>query len=568
MCDEAAQDLRFANVYEAEGQCRRLKVSGTAALNRLLDTLEPGGPKGQVQIGFTATLQLLGLYKQSGKGWEIDDAQLDNFFRVISQVKRPVVLYLAADHFDSFGPLTRELQKDPQNLLQLRDGKPLTLNYFGYHVIPYTLQTDPHLPVNRYRYAALKHVAKKISALPKEAQSRIVAITFMGELHQMFPDFENGMGSFKDIQVTDYSPASVTGFQRWLEKQFSTIEKLNSATGLSFKSWAEVTAPAKDIRKEKLAHFGEHYDAFADGKLPFSGWLWDPQNQIQKLDLYVDGRMVAPIERGLNRLDVYRAVADITDPNVGFRLDYDFSQLPPGRHLAQAVAEAQGKNYLLGEAPFTVVPRNQSSTAAEPAASLRSLPKVSKLPGVKAWMDLPSSGQDVYFNPLAKLWNQYREWQVQQMLEEFHTRAIQAGLPAAKLFSHQIMPQVNSSWNHNLFAANASLKAQMPWKQGINMYGGTTHSAWMRDYLTRERIADYGVPEFHPQQWKTESVHMTALQAQYDQGARFISPYYFSLVPQRFKGNGFGINRLELGPNNQQDGSHQFYKALIKFAKK
>ena len=50
MCDEAAQDLRFANVYEAEAQCRRLKVSGTAALNRLLDTLEPGGPKGQVQL--------------------------------------------------------------------------------------------------------------------------------------------------------------------------------------------------------------------------------------------------------------------------------------------------------------------------------------------------------------------------------------------------------------------------------------------------------------------------------------------------------------------------------------
>lgn len=549
-------------------QCRSLKVSGTAALNRFLDTLEPGCRKGQVQIGFTATSQLLGLYKQSGKGWEIDDAQLDNFFRVISQVKHPVVLYLAADHFDSFGPLTRELQKDPQNLLQLRAGKPLTLNYFGYHVIPYTLQTDPHLPVNRYRYAALKHVAKKINALPKEEQSRIVAIPFVGELHQMFPDFENGIGSFKDIQVTDHSPASDTGFQRWLEKQFSTIEKLNSVTGLTFKSWTEVTAPAKDIRKEKLAHFGEHYDAFADGKLPFSGWLWDPQKQIQKLDLYVNGRMVAPIERELSRLDVYRAVADITDPNVGFKLDYDFSQLPSGRHLAQVVAEAKGKKYVVGEAPFTVIPRNQSSIATEPAAPLRSMPKVTKLPGVKAWMDLPSSGQDVYFNPLAKLWNQYREWQVQHMLEEFHARAIQAGLPAAKLFSHQIMPQVNSSWNHNLFAANSSLKARMPWKQGINMYGGATHSAWMRDYLARERITDYGIPEFHPQQWKTPSVHTTALQAQYEQGARFISPYYFSLVPQRFKGNGFGINRLELGPHNQQDGSHRFYKALIEFAKK
>ena len=108
----------------------------------------------------------------------------------------------------------------------------------------------------------------------------------------------------------------------------------------------------------------------------------------------------------------------------------------------------------------------------------------------------------------------------------------------------------------------------MPWKQGTNMYGGTTHSAWMRDYMVRERITDYGVPEFHPQQWKTESVHMTALQAQYDQGARLSSPYDLSRVPQRFKGNGFGINRLELGPNNQQDGSHQFYKALIEFAKK
>ena len=52
----------------------------------------------------------------------------------------------------------------------------------------------------------------------------------------MFPDFENGMGSFKDIQVTDYSLASVTGSNSWLEKQFSTIEKLNAATGLNFKS--------------------------------------------------------------------------------------------------------------------------------------------------------------------------------------------------------------------------------------------------------------------------------------------------------------------------------------------
>lgn len=568
MCDEAERDKHITTANEAEARCRQRKTPGSAALNRVLDTLEPGGPKGQVQVGFTATLQLLGIYHRTAKGWEIDDAQVNDFLRLVTQVRRPVVVYLAADHFDSFGPLTRELQKDSQNLMQLRDGKPLDLNYFGYHVIPYTLQTDASIPVNHYRYRALQYVAKKILALPREVQDRIIAINLMGELHHMFPDFSNGMGAYKDIQVTDYNPASVAGFRAWLEKRHNNIARFNAATGMAFPSFKDVPAPGRDIRKEKLSNFGEHYDAFADGTLALSGWLWDPQQKIQQLDLYVDGRYIGPVPQGLNRLDVYRAVETITDPSVGFRYDFDYTTLAPGWHHAQIVAKSAGTRYQLTSVEFAVIARDQSETSDNRAPTLAALPDAKTLPGVRAWMDLPRARQDVYFNPLAREWNLYRQWQVQSLLTKFHNLALQAGLPANKLYSHQIMPRVNSSWNPQLFAADDTLLGTMPWKQGINMYGGATNGTWMRDYLKQQNIADYGVPEFNPQQWKSKGVHLAAMQAQYDQGARFISPYYISLIPDRFRGRDFAINRMELRPENTQDGSNHFYRAIIEFAKR
>ncbi|MCW0038395.1 hypothetical protein OIO03_23150, partial [Acinetobacter baumannii] len=125
LCDEAVADIRIKSMDEAYAFCQQRKLDGSAAVNRLLDTLEPGGPKGNVQIGYTATLQLLGLYQRTAKGWEIDEAKVDSFLNVIRKVQRPVVLYFSADHFDSVGPIAAELAKDPVNLMQLRDGKPL-----------------------------------------------------------------------------------------------------------------------------------------------------------------------------------------------------------------------------------------------------------------------------------------------------------------------------------------------------------------------------------------------------------------------------------------------------------
>jgi hypothetical protein len=569
LCDEAVAQPQMRSIDEAYTYCRQRKLDGAPALSRLLDRLEPGGPRGAVQVGYTATLQLLGLYRSTSKGWAIDPARVDEFLGVISKVQRPVVIYFSADHFDSIGPITEELRRDPRNLMQLRDGKPLELNYFGYRIMPYTLSTDAAIPVNKYRRDALNYVAQRIKKLPKTVQSRIVAYTLAGELHHMFPDFENGMGAYQDIQVTDYSPASVARFRQWLRTRYQTIEQFNAQTGLSYASFDAIQAPSKNIRKEKLTSFGEHYDAFADGTLPIAGWLWDPNKAIQKLDLYVDGRLVGPVPYGLNRLDVYRAEAAITSPNTGFRHDLDYSGLLPGRHLAQVVATSGTSRYQLAEVEFVVVPRDQGRVASTQRSEVPSLKNAKALSGVRSWLDMPKPLQDVYYNPLARDWNRYRESQVYDFLSNFHQWALKAGLPPDKLYSHQIVPNVNSSWNPHLFAAGQTLSGSAPWKQGLNMYGGATDSAWLRDFMARNKISDYGVPEFNPQQWKRNGVHLAAMQSHYDAGARFISPYYFSVIPDRFKGGAeHGVNRMELRPDNPKDGSDRFYQAIVEYARK
>lgn len=570
VCDEAASDPGIKTYDAAINLCHERRRTGAAAINRLLDTLEPGGPRGQVQIGFTATLQLLALYRRTATGWEIDTARVDEFLQLVADVKRPVVLYLAGDHFDSIGPLTDELEKDPRNLMQLPGGQPLELGYFGYRIAPYTLETDASIPVNRYRYEALRYVARRIKALPPEQQQRIVAITLAGELHHLFPDFEHGMGAHQNIRTTDYSPASVAGFRAYLAKQYGSIAALNRQAGTAYAAFSAVPAPSRDVSREPASSLAEHYDAFAAGTLPLSGWLWDPEGRVTNLDLYLDARYIGPIARGFNRLDVYRALDAVTTPNVGFRTDVDFSTLRPGKHMAQIVARAGTARYEVAKTEFTVMARDRRE-----APTTRRPPEVfglragSELAGVRSWLDLPQPQQGVLFNPLARDWNRYREQQVAAQLGEFYRIALGEGLPADKLYSHQIVPNVNSSWNPQLFAADQTLHGSLPWKHGINLYGGATDSDWVRGFLAERKIADYGVPEFNPQQWKRDGAHLAAMQSHYAGGARFISPYYFSVIPNRFKGSAEnGVNRMELGPDNTKDGSDRFYRAIIEFAKR
>ena len=575
-CDEGLANPALLGIDQVNAFCAERMLDGSAGITRLLDELEPGGPKGQVQVGYLATLQLMALYKSAGAGWEIDEKKVDLFLQVLTRVKRPVVVYLLADHFDTQGPLAKDLIKDPANLMQLSDGKPALSNYFGYLIAPYTMQTDERIAVNRYRFAALRHVAVRLKKLPKDVRDRIVGISLAGELHHMFPDFESGTGRYENIQVTDYSAASIAGFRKWLATRYGSLQKFNASRGSTYSSFDEVPAPGKDSRtdsrKKTKPMSADHYDAYADGLLPVAGWLWDPQQRIAELELHVDGKLAGKVERGFNRLDVYRAAADVTSPNVGYRIDFDYSALPAGTHTAQVIARANGGNgYLVGQVQFEVGKLESgilSPISSTKATAVTVFKPLKELEGVKGYLDLPKLADPIYFNPLARDWNQYRGWQVRHFMERFFQVAVDAGLPAEKLYSHQIVPKVNSSWNPQLFAVDETLAPSSLWKTGVNMYGGATDSAWMRSFIAKKQISDYGVPEFNPQQWKVPGAHLQAMKSQYLAGARFISPYYFTTVPDRYKGKEqHGVNAMELRPDNNREGSNQFYQAIREFAK-
>ena len=560
------------DAMDTASHCAQSKFDTHKALTRVLDKLEPGGPKGKVQVGYTMTIQLLSLFEKKNGHWVLNAEHVDEQLSLISQTQRPVVIYLAANHFDTQGLLSTELAKDKRNLLLLANGSPPSTKYFDYAVTPFTLLTDETIPVNRYRFEALRHVAQKIAKLPPDVKKRIIAVSLAGELHHMFPDFENGMGAFEKTEVTDYSPASVAQFKTWLADKYKTIEAFNKATGFAFANFEAIPVPGKNIRTERLSSFAEHYDGFAHGSLPVSGWIWSPKGQIDKLEFFVDGKHVANVDQSLNRLDVYRAIEEINNPNVGFRYDYTYDKLPEGRHVGQLIAQAGESRYLVAQFNFNVMSRDQHLPPRKKAREISALGKISDLEGVRSWLDLPRQEQDVYFNPVARDWNLFRTQQTHAMLAKFHSIAREAGIAPSLLFSHQILPQVNSTWNDQLFAVNSTFGAKNPWHDGINMYGGSTNSDWVRKFIKNHKITDYGVPEFNPQQWKQSGVHLNALAAQYRDGARFVSPYYISLTfPQdgsRKPATGPAAQPLnmEIEPNNQSEGSAAFHRAIQEFS--
>ena len=566
ICD-ARPDNEYRNLIDAQSQCMASNRNAVEATAHLLDQLEPGGPRGAVQVGYTVTVQLLSLFRKRDDRWVIDATRVQRVMDVLNQLKRPAVLYLAANHFDTSGEITSSLQADPANLMHLADGSVPDSTYFGYKVVPYTLQTDESIPVNRFRFKALRHVAARVAALPRATRHRLVAITLAGEVHHMFRNFEDGMGAYDPVSVTDYSPASVAGFRAWLRTEYRTVVALNRATGGVFRSFDEVTAPGKSMLSTP-GNAIQHFDGFADGRLPVTGWLWDPNHRTTGLELHVDGRLVAQLRRDFNRLDVYRVLDAVDDPSVGFRDDLDFSGWAPGEYSLQVVARTASASYELGRAVLEVAAGSPPGRAAppQPIASPAQLPALGALPDVKYSLDLPKPRQKVMFNRLARDWNSYRAWQVNAFLAKIHQVARSAGLPADKLFSHQILPRANSSWNPQFFATDDSIGPRLPWKQGFNTYGGAAGGTWTARYIQEKRLTDYGVPEFHQQQWKRPDAALKALALHQRLGARFVSPYYLSIIADRNQQTGANLNRLEIRANNTLDGSDQLFRAIKELA--
>ena len=562
ICDTRPEN-EYRQMIHGNSQCTAEGSNAVQATAALLDQLEPGGPKGAVQVGYTVTVQLLSLYRRREGRWSIDESRVKRVMDVLNQLKRPAVLYLAGNHFDTPGEITSTLEADPANLMQLADGSVPASTYFGYKVVPYTLQTDESIPVNRLRFEALRHVASRVAALPKATRDRLVAVTLAGEVHHMFRNFEAGMGAYDPVGVTDYSPASIAGFRTWLRGRYRTVREFNQATGASLRTFDEVQAPSKSMLSA-AGDKAQHFDGFADGRVPVSGWLWDPKGRTTGLELRIDGKPVAQLRRDFNRLDVYRTLDAVDDPSVGFRHDVDFSAWPPGEYSLQVVALNSIANYELGRVVLEVVAGLPTAPAGATPKTERpsQLPRLSALPDVKASLDLPKARQKVMFNQLARDWNSYRAWQVNAFVAKFQQVARAAGLPDDKLFSHQILPRVNSSWNPQLFATDESVGAELSWKQGFNTYGGAAGGSWTERFIGENRLKDYGIPEFHQQQWKRPDAARKALALHQRLGARFISPYYVSIIADRNQKTGATLNRLEIRPNNVLDGSDQLFRAI------
>ena len=536
----------------AIAHCAQRKDSGVKELAAALNKLEPGGAKGAVQVGYTIGINLL----EHPKEGEFNPFGF--LTQALQQIDRPAVIYLFANHFagsHAYPPIQAD------SMARFADQSVPTEKYFQRAIAPISLSLQAPISANQQRSSALSKVGQWYASLPPKSRKKIIAFTLAGELHHFYDDFSTGMGRFDNIRITDYSPASVRSFQAWLRQRYGDVAALNKALGADFKDFSQVAAPSKNIQSESLGQFSEHFDSYAHGVLPIEGWLKQLAPD-EKIRIYLNGVALGEAEYGLNRQDVYEALPDVSTAQLGFRYLLDFSQLPRGKYTVQVVLEG-AKSYELAQRSLSVMGRSQ-----EPIQNLGKNITASVPPSsLKFYLDHPAQEMAVFYNPLARDWLDFRSAQVTQAYDDWFDAAVKVGLPSERLFTHQIAVATVGGWNPVLFASDASLKGQHRYKKGINLYGGSASTALLRrHYLTPGEV--FGVPEFHTQAWKDKTVPGKVLHDLQQGGARFVSPYFLSMAPDKYRDQPNAHDKFRLSPDNKDYGSDHLYRAMADSAKK
>jgi len=535
---------------EAISLCERQSDYGVNYLRTVLDGMEPGGAHGKVQLGYTVGVNLLDMPKSvNGQN------TMTRLTKSLKTIKRPLVLYLMANHF-AYSPHAKDFSST--SYAKFADQTVPDERYFDGGILPLTLDMNPELDVNRLRFGALQQIGKWYRGLPESSRKQIHAITLAGELHQYFTDFSHGMGRFDDIRVTDYSPNTIREFQVWLHSRYGSIGALNKKMRSSYAGFERVLPPSRDIRREKIDSIGQHFDGYAHGLLPIEGWLSElPAGH--DINVYLNGQRIGKAEYGLNRQDVYEAVPVVTSAQVGFRYWLDFSTLERGVYTVQVLVEGT-QAFEIAKRTITVMGGSQTPTTAKFVQTVTA----SKPPvGFQFSMDRPQNLQSFFFNPLAQDWNSFRSAQVTAAYQAWFDRAVASGLPPEKLYSHQIAPATIGSWNPVLFAADVSLQGLRPYKKGINAYGGSASVRLLKKHYVQEGEA-FGVPEFHSQAWKDPQAAYNVLTDFQMGGASFVSPYFLSMKPDKFRGNGNAHDKFRIAPENRDYGSDHLHRAIIK----
>jgi hypothetical protein len=536
--------------------------NGSAAhlVESTLRQLQPKALKAaNLQLGYTLKVPLLSLLQADQDTWQVNRRAIDNIVRTVRDNPRPLVLYLFSTHFGVNAPIEPVLAKNPDNIAQTPQGPLPTDSYYKLPIYPWSVARTDN-PITQYRVQVIEALLQSLCTLPQPARSRIQGITLLGEVHQLFPNFESGMGFKGPYQVSDYSLTSVAGFRHYLQSRYTSLQALNQQLSSDYASFDAITPPSKDIRREPLRRLHEHIDAYAAGQIPITGWVYVPGTPkgAQTVKIYLDGKLIADAPVHLSRQDVRAARPEFNTADVGWRYDLDYRQLAVGMHRIDLALSQSGQPLLhLDSRVISILGRQPSIPAA---VAVTPLPAMQPLAAHSAaYTDEPRDQATYYYNPLAYEWQTFRENQVVQYLTYFNNLVAQSCLSDSPRYTHQIVPQFNPSWDSGKYAVNASLQPTKALHTGISLYGETSYGSSLADWFKQSPHKSYGVTEFHPLQAMNSQQLGDVLKQHRDHGARFLSFF----LETRWQGQRIAVpNPFAFEPDYRQYGADQLYASM------
>lgn len=546
---------------ELAAQCLESASSAATIIESALVGIGPAtSANGRFEVGYTMPVPLLQLLVPAETGWQVDRRGVERLALTVKETNRPVVLHLFSTHFGIGAPIEEHLARDPANLSASALGPMTKDRYYSIDVYPWTFASTDNA-ITRYRQLVIGQFLDAVCRLPVSARRKIRAVTLLGELHHYHADFERGMGVGGPYIVSDYSQASVSGFRAFLASRFGDIGALNRAVGEEFESFAAVDPPSKDIRRQQLRRFTEHIDSFAHGQLPLIGWAFDSGRGTAEptwIRIYRNGVLMARVPARYGRQDVMQARPSFGTADVGWRYDLDFTGLAPGVYRLDFVAERPGGTLArIGARKVSIMDRNQSAPDTPPGDEL---PEASDAAGLEASIDHPQDLASFFYNPLVPLWHEFRNEQVVRYLAHFERQVRASCLGDLDLYTHQIAPFVNPSWDTTKFAAEASLKDPGGLRLGISLYGEAAYGRSFLDWLDSTGHRSYGITEFHPlRPMSADEVRQTFEQHR-QRGAAFLSFFVDARphgVREHSKRNIFAID-----PANPDFGSDKLHGAI------
>lgn len=550
-----------ARDVDLAASCSGPQGSAARLVESTLAGLQPAGSRpSRYDLGYTLNVPLLRLFKERDGDWVIDGEMLGRLVRTVRDSERPVVLYLFSTHFGQKAAIEADLGADPANLAWTTDGPLPKDTYYDSDIYNWSL--TKRTAVTARRIQAAQAVLREICKLEPKDVRKIKAITLLGEVHQLFPNFQSGMGFAPPYRITDYSDASKAAFRKFLEEYFGTIARLNTAVGTGWTSFDQVEPPSKDIRTATLRDYTEHIDSYAHGWLPISGWAYAPgasDLSPAMVRIYRNGELLARVPASLGRQDVLSALPQIGTANTGWRFDMDFRQLPTGLYRIDVLLENKPDDLVhLATRTVAILDKNQQAPKSLPQKPLPAAREPDA--SVKTNVDLPADQTSYFYNPLVTYWHAFRALQVADYLQSFNRALSAPCMEQTPHYTHQIIPFSNPGWDETKFAIDASVRELKGIELGVSLYGEPTYGRSFFSFLAAGGHREYGVTEFHPLKPLDARELGRVLATHEAQGARFVS---FFLEP-RWNGRAVtrGHNLFSLDPDNARYGSAQLYRSL------